>query len=181
MTEKLDQLIELYGVKDGDAAERKRAAQGRVHEVLSTIFAEVPELNYINAVGDTPGFCDGEPCYHNQQVAVDAYDPDEAMLSFWEEVEGVEDADLDEDQKRILSLLSSRETFALLKWDDEKGNYVESADLTEFQLNVIKAQKLLGALDNDIMLAYDDNVQLEITRDVSGGFTVSSEDYDCGY
>lgn len=180
MTEKLDELIELYGVKDGDAAERKRAAQGRVHEVLSTIFAEIPELNYINVVGYTPGFCDGEPCYHNQMVAVDAYDPDEAMLDFWEEVEGAEDDDLDEDQKRVLSLLSSRKPFELYDWSRDNG-LVEKPGVTDFQRNVVKATKLLGALDNDIMLAYDDNTRLEITRDVSGGFTVSSEDYDCGY
>lgn len=179
MTEKLDQLIELYGVKDGDAAERKRAAQGRVHEVLSTIFAEVPELNYINVIGYTPGFCDGDPCYHNQQVAVDAYDPDEAMYSFWEEVEDAEDADLDEDQKRILSLLSSRKPLDM--WDYVSGNLVEKPGVTDFQRNVVKVQKLLGALDNDIMLAYDDNTSLEITRDANGGFTVSSEDYDCGH
>lgn len=176
MTTKLDNLIQACGAEDFES--RKAAAQLRIRDVLVTIFDEIPELNLIVAKGYTPGFCDGDPCYRSFSVAVDAYDPEETMIELWENVNYGEDIDLDDEQQRHLDLMTQKKEIEKSVYLN--GEFQPNPALTESNRNMIKAQKILDAMDSDFEQGFGDNQVTEITRQ-QNGFHINSEDYDCGH
>lgn len=160
MTDKLDQLLDRHGV---DYNERKKIAEGNIHEALTTIFAELPAVNIVAIRGYTPGFNDGDPCTHSQQVAVDIYDPEDIFYSLH---------DYDGKYNDIISLFTSRN---MLGWGT---NLEEQTD--PHIINIIKAAKILNALEGDFSTLHDTNFMLTIKRD-GESFTIDKDFYDPGY
>lgn len=63
---KFEQYFEQYtAVKPS-----REEMQHKVHDVIHSIFEANPEINSITVKGFTPGFNDGDPCYHHQFTAV---------------------------------------------------------------------------------------------------------------
>lgn len=60
----LEQLEKKYK-KDSS-----RDLKKEFHEVLGAVFKELPKVQYVLGLGYTPGFNDGDPCYHSHYLSV---------------------------------------------------------------------------------------------------------------
>lgn len=183
MTEQLDELLQAYGK---DREEQKRVAESRVVTVLSAIFAEISDLKFIRMIGSTPGFNDGDPCYHSQRVGVDVYDTDDVFSEYLYETDTeMARAEAIENDPN-LALLSSHHA---LEWYANKYN--EKTGVSErvplpndpFHVGIIKANILLDAVADEFETVYGTDWQLDIVRDpeTEEGYRISVEGYDCGY
>ena len=63
----IEELLKTY--KDVDNSVSKDFLKGKLRE----IFDALPDLTHIELIGYTPGFNDGDPCYHRQYVNDDGY------------------------------------------------------------------------------------------------------------
>lgn len=155
----MNKLDELYNKAIAANAGRKEAAQKNVNEVLSVLFAEIPSLDQIRVRGWTPGFNDGDPCTHIQEVAVGDYDP-------WGTFD---DNDEDEDEDEEDGEKSK---------DDQDVNDEDHPEHLAYK----KAHKIVEALDDDFATLFNTNFELSISRsDAKLGFTIHEDDYYCGY
>jgi len=151
----MNKLDELYNKAIAASAGRKEAAQKNVNEALSAIFAEIPSLDQIRVRGWTPGFNDGDPCTHHQEAAVGNYDP-------WGNFEDCDEDDEDEERPK----------------DEQDINDEAHPEHVTYE----KAHKIVEALDDDFAILFNTNFELSISRsDAKLGFTIHSDDYDCGY
>lgn len=179
---KLDELIvELTPTESVE--QRREKAKNRIYNALDTIYEEIPDLKLIRVVGYTPGYNDGDPCVHEQSVAVDVYNPDYLFDEFFRD-------DADKQERAIaydpnLALLSSREEF---KYSDEiwvDRQRVPNPVLPEdpYHALLVKAYRLMTALKDDLYVIYDSHWQIDIIRDETQdcGYRVEKSDYDCGY
>lgn len=64
----IEELLETY--KDVDNS----VSKDFLKEKLREIFDALPDLTHIELIGYTPGFNDGEPCYHRQHLTGGRYD-----------------------------------------------------------------------------------------------------------
>ena len=178
MTDKITALIEAYKV---DRDEQRVIAQRRTHEVVSTIFAEIPQLKFIRLRGWTPGFNDGDPCCHRMDVAIDSFDPDDIFYEHFSE-ENSEKRRIDGENDPRIGLFVKKDEIKSSVWDSELRQSI-ALPLDDFDKAVIKAAGLLQIMADDFEILHGTDWQLDVIRDVTeeNGYSVTHEDYECGH
>jgi hypothetical protein len=132
-------------------------------DLLTAFFQENPGLDKIIIRGWTPGFNDGDPCTHSQDVIITPEDYADHGLDDEEYENGDEESD---DPEAEIAAISSRRPNQKL---DKKDAKKISGALYQFK----------SVLDQK----YDTNWQLDIVRDSESEklFKMSHDDYYCGH
>ena len=133
--------------------ELKENVEKELPSISTELFEAIPELQSVSVHGYTPGFNDGDPCYHQW-----CFDADEMSISVG-----------DGESERVDEFDRGSEFYK--KYYDLSGDWPRPpAALVEFG-------KVLAPLGDTLLDIYDTDTEITFHRDGS----ISVSDYDCGY
>lgn len=127
------------------------------NEFIDQVFQENPELHRIVVRGWTPGFNDGDPCVHSQDVMV-------STSSFPYHGEGEH-------------LFTYEEGYKFTGSPDERREV--NADLDDNVAGEIEA--ILHGFEDYLYRIYNSNWVIEWRRQDNGHVGYSKDEYQCGY
>jgi hypothetical protein len=170
----IEELLKIY--KDVDNRVSKDFLKGKLRE----IFDALPDLTHIEMYGYTPGFNDGDPCYHRQYVTgkKDEYH----VLRKGGSIKCVHEEwirDLSEDSYDEggfeTDLFSPSQLKALYGW--APYSIQEISPETRRAVNTIMSSQQMKAY---ITSVYDTNFCLLIYPE-GGSVEILDDEYDCGH
>lgn len=154
-------------------AEVKAKGVDGLSELGKDVFSQVEGLKKFVIVGYTPGFNDGEPCYHSSFYGFGNYHYRESYRR---------------DGSYYLSSddVGEREHFNEFFELDEEAEYEKKEQMSISYANSgVKdadlAYELIGALDDVCEMLFDTNYEVRFTLNEDGSVSVDQDDFDCGY
>lgn len=129
---------------DGDAM---------VKGFFETLFTDHKDLDMVLVYGYTPGFNDGDPCYHTQYSILDGEEINDTV-DLWDilEIDGDEDED-------VLENINSK-----VSRDDSR-----------------KIENKIDGIEDLLERVYDTDFYLFVRRLEDGTIEIDNGDYNCGY
>lgn len=161
--------IEDFYKKYGVATIREQSYQDEFRELIEAVFAADERILLILFRGYTPGFNDGDPCYHSGSFGIlttdGLYDSEDVI---WEECENEGYVDSEEDAVLL-------DEFMGVKLDKPISSHIIYRD--------VKVDKKISATiegQNLVEAIYDTNYLVKVYR--SGNtIKIEHEEYYCGY
>lgn len=165
-TKTIDDFYAKYGVREV----REQSYQDEFRELMEAVFAADDRIVMVAFKGYTPGFNDGDPCYHSGDYAIFTT---EGMTSYdemiWHDVE--EDA-TDSSRPEDAVLINN-----LLGMDLHKPISSHAIDMTP---KLDKKIKMTIAGQDLVENIWETNYYVKVVRSGSG-VKIESESYYCGY
>lgn len=153
-----------------------------VDEIFSTIFAECEDIDVIFFKGYTPGFNDGDPCYHSQVCAVQEYDVDDLFDDF--EVGGVDEEGNPYLPKGIGFNEDLVEKYGLrfpkkncYSWDSNKPKLTPSQE----KMREVYCLLSRGAVVDMLEREWGTDWKKLVYRTGKDTYAILTEEYYCGY
>ena len=156
-------------------AKLKADGEQQLKIVFAEIFAKHPGLKGFTYLGYTPGFNDGDPCYHSGSSAVGLFN----MSSYERGGETVTYRTSDFDESSQLSEFfvgEDYEDYADVEEGEEDWQPLNSGCATLEQASADVAE-----VEDVIEMVYDTNYLIKVTLTDDGVVSVDYEDYDCGH
>lgn len=142
-------------------------------ELGKEVFDQVEGLKKFVIVGYTPGFNDGEPCYHSSFYGFGGYCYRESYKR-----DGTYYLSSDD--------VGEQESFSeFFELDEDTSYETKEPNSVVYANSGVKdsdlAYKLIGQLDDVCEMLFDTNYEVRFTLNEDGSVTVDQDDYYCGY
>lgn len=141
-------------------------------DFLSKCFGYCPELLAVCVRGWTPGFNDGDPCYHHEEISI--LFTDDAFGSEWE------DFFCDDFEELCSAIKAEKQSPA--DWNPEYMYYSGMSLATIAALEDLPRKRVINAIKGQFYAehSYGTNY-LVIAQRTDEGNDFNYEQYDCGY
>ncbi len=172
MKSNIVELVENFKkVQSEMMAKLKADGQEELKVVFKDIFDKHPGLKKFAYLGYTPGFNDGDPCYHSGQSSVGVFEKCYSNYS----------------QQHYYS--SDCENTELEEFLSEQGQSCDDTDADEEELTSVnkdcatlqQASYDVAALEDIVELVYDTDYIIKVELNDDGSVSVDVDDYDCGH
>lgn len=170
MSKNILKMIEEMNTKIAELKDevKKNGTQG-LAEIAKDVFNQVEGLRKFVIVGYTPGFNDGEPCYHSSFYGIGGYHYAEHWRDKGTYYVGGDEVAEHENWEEFFEI-------------DEFPTYPEPIVYANSGVkDQDKAYRLIGQLDDVCEVLYGTNYEVRVTLNDDGSVGVQVDDYDCGY
>lgn len=151
---------------------QKHYGEDTFKDFIKQCFDHCPELLAVSIRGWTPGFNDGDPCYHDESTSI--LFTDDAVGPEWEDY-------FCEDFEEVCSLIKAEKQVPAA-WDP-KCMYYSGMNFSAIDaLKDLPRKRVINAINSQFYAEHAYNTNYRITvKKTSEGIDFNYEQYECGY